>query len=149
MSNMGRLTVVFVLLVGAGCGGDAGPDCSMLMTLSLDPGQTIVSLSQGQRRELCDYSACQVGGYGARLSCSDGPSVTVSASQGACLSTTPTNPDCPATVQEFVSCMDAIRANPCVSTLFGDPACSAATDVACLTFRSAAVLMVTAAAPSP
>src|SRR5436190_20473361 len=99
MTNTRRLMVAFVLLEAIGCGGDAGPDCAKLMPLSLDPGQTVVSLSQEQRRELCDHSACLFGGYGAHLSCSSGPPVTLAANQSACLATTPTDPACAATVQ--------------------------------------------------
>jgi len=149
MSRARRLVVVFVLLAGAGCGGDAGPDCSKQMTLPVEPSLTIVSLSQSQRRELCDYAACMFGGYGARLSCSTGAAVTISGNQSACLATTPTDPACTATVQEFVGCMDAIRAKPCTSTFLGDPACAAVTTFACLTITPAAMLMATASAPSP
>jgi hypothetical protein len=144
-----RLTVALVLLTAMGCGGDAGPDCSKVMTLSVDPSQTVVSLSQEQRRELCDHSACLFGGYGARLSCRTESPVTISANQRACISTTPTNPECLATVQDYLGCMEAIRADPCTSTLFSNPACFAVTDFACLTLTAAAVLMVTAPSPGP
>ena len=119
------------------------------MTLPVDPSLTIVSLSQSQRRELCDHAACMFGGYGARPSCSTGPAVTISANQSACLATTPTDPACTATVQEFVGCMEAIRANPCTSTFLGDPACAAVTAFECLTITPAALLMAAASAPRP
>ena len=43
------------------------------------------------------------------------------------------NPACTVTVGEFTACMQAVRANPCVSTFLGDPACVNVTTISCLT----------------
>jgi hypothetical protein len=133
-----RLTMLFGVLAWFGCGGDA-LDCSMVSMQGLDPGQTIVSLSDGQRRQFCDVTACQVGGYGARASCSGGAPVTIAANQNTCVAQTPRDPACTATVQDMLDCTQALRASPCVSTLFGDPACAAVTDIACLTVTANAL----------
>jgi hypothetical protein len=142
VKRLTKLLVIVGMLVVAttGCGGDE-LDCSMLGTPTFSTSQTIVSLSQAQKGELCDHEACQVGGYGARLSCSSGPAVTVAKSRSACVTATPSNPDCTATVQELFDCMQAVSANPCTSTLFGDPACAAATAIECLTLTANAPSM--------
>ena len=59
-----------------------------------------------------------------------------------------TNPACTATLQDMLDCMQALRASPCVSTLFGDPACAAVTDIACVTVTANALSAGMAAAPS-
>ena len=146
MGRVERLAMLAGVLAVSGCGGDK-QDCSMVSSEGLDPGQTLVSLSDAHRRQICDYGACQVGGYGARPSCSGEEPVTVARSQSACLASSPTNPACTATVQDFIDCTQAIGASPCVSTLFFDPACTALTQTACVTFT--ANLMSTAMAAAP
>ena len=140
-----QLMMLFGVLAGLGCGGD-GPDCSMVNMEGLDPGQTIVSLSDAQRRQFCDLQACQVGGYGARASCSGGAPITIAANQNICVAQTPTDPACLATVRDMLECMQVLRASPCVSTLFGDPACAAVTDIACVTVTANALSAGMAAA---
>jgi hypothetical protein len=132
------------VLAVSGCGGSDRLDCSMVSMEDLDPGQTLVSLSEAHRRLLCDYGTCQLGGYGARKFCSGDQPITVARSQGACLASTPTNPACTATVQDLIGCAQVLNASPCSSTLFLDPACAAVTDAACVTVT--ANLMSTAMA---
>ena len=136
ISRVHRLTMLLAVLAASTCGGGDGLDCSMANMSTLDPGQTIVSLSQDQRREFCDDSACMFGGYGARVSCAGGAPITIARSQAMCLASTPTDPLCLATVQDYLDCTQTLRANPCASTLFSDPACAAVTAPNCLTFTS-------------
>jgi hypothetical protein len=142
-----RLAMLAGVLAASGCGSSDKLDCSMVSMEGLDPGQTIVSLSEAHRRLLCDYGSCQLGGYGARKFCSGGEPITVARSQSACLASTPTNPACTATVQDLLGCAEVLNASPCSSTLFLDYACAAVTDAACLT--SAAALMSTAMMSAP
>jgi hypothetical protein len=135
MLRVERLAMVAGVVAAFGCGSDK-QDCSMVSDEGLDRGQLLVSVSDAQRRQICDFDACSVGGYGARQSCSGGEPVTIARNQGACLASWPANPACTATVEDFFGCMEAVAASPCVSTLFSDPACSAATEIACLTFTS-------------
>ena len=136
MIRVERLAMLAGVLAGLGCGGGDKQDCSMVSAEGLDPGQTLVSLSDAHRRQICDYGACQVGGYGARPSCSGGQPVTVAANQNACLASSPTNPACTATVQDLINCTQVIGVSPCASTLFLDPACAALTDIDCVTFTA-------------
>src|SRR5215470_4785352 len=126
-----KTTLAFALsaLAVAGC-GDSKIDCSKV-NLSIPPSQMIVGLSTDQRKELCDFSACQVGGYGATLTCSTGPAVTVAGSQAKCVSQLPTNQACHATVADVMECFAAIDANPCISTALG-PDCEAVFVPECL-----------------
>jgi hypothetical protein len=131
------LTILCCVIGASGCGGgDAGTDCSKVSSAGLDPGQTAISLSLAQQQQLCDVTACQVGGYGVVLTCSSGPAVTAPTSQSDCLTKLPTmanNPACTVTVGEFMACMQAVNANSCVSTFLADPACVNVTTIACLT----------------
>ncbi|HKA88005.1 MAG TPA: hypothetical protein VKE22_10080 [Haliangiales bacterium] len=119
-------------LFAGGC-GHGGADCRADAGLTVPSTLMLVSLSSEQRNEVCDFTACRLGGYGAKLSCSSGPAVTLAGSQQQCVAQTPTNPACHATVDDLVRCVDAIRANPCTSTLFGSD-CAAVSDPACVTF---------------
>jgi hypothetical protein len=125
-----RTVALMVALAAAGCGG--GVDCSSAM-LNVSGSAMIVSLSADGKRSVCDYTACQVGGYGAKLSCASGPALTVAGSQQQCLAQLPTDPSCHATVDDLVACTAAIAANPCVGTLFSS-ACDAVSQPECLTF---------------
>jgi hypothetical protein len=120
-----------VALIAVGCGGDGAacrPDA-----LTVPSTLQLVSLSGVQRPDVCDYTACEVGGYGVTLSCPGGTAVTVASSQQQCLARWPSNAACHATVADLVDCTAAIRANPCASTLFGS-ACEAVSDPQCVTF---------------
>jgi hypothetical protein len=118
-------------LIAVGCGGDG--DACRSEALTVPSTLTLVSLPSEQRQQVCDFTACQVGGYGVKLSCSGGVAVTVASSQQQCLAQLPSNPACHATVGDLVGCTEAIRANPCTSTLFSS-ACDAVSAPECLTF---------------
>ena len=120
----------FTVLIAVGCGGDG--DACRSEALTVPSTLTLVSLSNEQRKEVCEFTVCQVGGYGVKLSCSGGVAVTVASSQQQCVAQLPSNPACDATVGDLVGCTEAIRANPCASTLFSS-ACDAVSDPACLT----------------
>lgn len=130
--------MILCCVAGAfGCGGgDSATDCSKVSMQGLDPAKLAISLSTAEQEQLCDVTACQVGGYGVVLSCSSGPAVTAPTSRSDCLTKLPTaskNPACAATVGEFTACMQAVSANPCVSTFLGDPACVNVTTISCVT----------------
>jgi hypothetical protein len=131
----GDLLLASLLL--ASCGGDgANLDCKMVTAAGTPPStSTVISLTPAQRAQLCDYVACQNGGYGAQPACANGPSVTFAGSRTECLSNIPANSGCLATVQDLLGCLDAIHASPCVSTFFGSSACEAVTQLECLTLR--------------
>lgn len=136
ISRVQRLTMFVGVLATSACGGgDGAPlDCSMTDLSTLDPNQTVVSLSQEQLVELCDGAACFFGGYGARVSCSgDDIPVTVARSRAKCVAGFPKDPLCAATVQNYIDCMQALRANPCETTIFLEPACHEVTDIYCVT----------------
>ena len=130
--------VAVVLLAAAGCGGDL--DCSKVM-LTLSGSEMIVGLSAQDQGALCDYTACQVGGYGAKLTCSSGPALTVASSKSKCIAQLPTNPACHATVDDLVMCTDAISANACVATLFSSE-CDAVSAPECLVITPGAEAML-------
>ncbi len=130
--------MILCCVAGAfGCGGgDSATDCSKVSMQGLDPAKLAISLSTAEQEQLCDVTACQVGGYGVVLSCSSGPAVTAPTSRSDCLTKLPTaskNPACAATVGEFTACMQAVSANSCVSTFLGDPACANVTTISCVT----------------
>jgi len=131
------LMILCCVVGGFGCGGgDSAVDCSKVTTLGLDPAKLAIALSPAEQAQLCDVTACQIGGYGVVLSCSSGPAVTAPTSRSDCLRKIPTqskNPACTTTVGEFVACMEAVQANPCASTFLGDPACINVTTINCVT----------------
>lgn len=128
-------------LFAVGCGGDG--DACRSGVLTVPSTLTLVSLSSDQREEVCDFTACQLGGYGARLSCSSGAPATVAGSRQQCVAQLPDNPACQATVDDLLRCVEAVRANPCASTLFGS-ACEAVSDPACLTFTPSGLAVAVA-----
>jgi hypothetical protein len=121
----------FTALIAVGCGGDG--DACRPEPFTVPSTLMLVSLSGDQGKEVCDFAACQVGGYGVKLSCPGGAAVTVASSQQQCLAQLPSNPACHATVGDLIRCIQAIRDNPCASTLFGSE-CEAVSDPECLTF---------------
>jgi hypothetical protein len=131
-----RSTLVLVWLGLAACGGGDDVDCKSVMTAGMPPASSLVaSLSMDQRVQLCDLAACQNGGCNVQRSCPNGPAVTFAPNREKCLSDTPTNPECRATVGDLLACLAAVRANSCVSTFLGSPACQPVTQFECLTFR--------------
>jgi hypothetical protein len=131
-------------LMTAGCGGGESMcqdhDCKTIAAMTMPADTTpVVSLTNAQRGLLCDQAACRNGGYGVQRSCSNGPSVTFSASCGECLSQWPTNPACHATVHDLMSCLVAIQVSPCVSTFLTSSACDEVTQFDCLTFKPTSV----------
>jgi hypothetical protein len=125
-------------LVGA-CGGEQHACTSA--PLAVDQTKRVATLTEAERRELCDWNTCQLGGYGAHLSCQSGPPVRVAPSQGSCLATVTNNQACQATVADLVRCIQAVRANPCQTTLLAGTACDAVTDFACVTFTPSALVV--------
>lgn len=123
-----RAFAVLAFVGFAGCGDSV--DCSKVM-LTLSGSEMIVGLSPADQRALCDYTACQVGGYGAKLSCTGGAAVTVAGSRSQCVAQLPTSSACHATVDDLVSCTDAIAADACISTLFSSD-CDAISAPECL-----------------
>ncbi len=132
-----RVFLAWVLMGAAGCGGNS-VDCAKAVPPS--GSDMIVGLSSADARALCDYTACQVGGYGAKLTCSSGPALTVASSQSKCVAQLPTNPACHATVDDLLGCTEAIAADACLSTLFSSD-CEAVSSVECLVITPGAGAM--------
>lgn len=117
------------LLVAPGCGGGGGGSsvvCTDASAPDVDPATKMIDLTPAQKAAYCDWWACQVGGYGAQLTCSSGPAVTVDGSQAECVSKAPTSASCQATLGDEIDCFRALAANPCQSTAFTSSACSSA-----------------------
>ncbi len=89
----------------------------------VDHAKKLIELTADEKIQVCDWGVCNVGGYGAMPSCSNGPAVIVAPNRESCLNQFPKNASCTATVQDQVDCVLAVAKNPCQSTLFGS-ACS-------------------------
>jgi hypothetical protein len=126
----------------AGC-GDEGSDVTCTgEPLALQAEKRVVVLSEGERAQLCDWSACQFGGYGAQPKCNGGMALTTAPTRGRCIGMTPTNPACQATVAEYARCIEALRASPCVETFLFGAECAAVTSIDCLVFTPNAMGIV-------
>jgi hypothetical protein len=123
----------------ASCGG-GGVDCSKVM-LTVDGSAQVSSLSDAQLADVCDFTACQFGGYNARVFCSTGPAVTVSSGRQQCIDNTSRNPSCTVTVDQLLQCIQAVSQNPCASTLTSNSACSAIFLSSCATIRAGGLTM--------
>jgi len=135
-TDLPRCAPLLAGLALLGCSGGDDLDCKAVTAMGAPPATApMVSLTGPERAQLCDFVACANGGYGVQRSCQSDQPVTFAGDRGQCLGQWPTNPECRATVQDLMSCMEAIRASPCVSTFLGSPRCSAVTEFECLTFR--------------
>src|SRR5262245_34116284 len=105
-----------VVLAAAGC-GEGAVDCSKVM-LTVDRSAVLSTLSAQDKGNVCDYGACQLGGYGAKVYCTDGTGiVTLTTGRQQCINNTTSNPTCTATVDDLLRCTEALRQSPCTSTL--------------------------------
>jgi hypothetical protein len=129
---VGRGLLAMLPLAGVlGCGGGDHLSCATTM-LEVEMTAPLVSLSEAEKSNLCDVSACRFGGYGTRTRCSTGPAVMIAASRQRCLAGTTTNPACTATVGDLLRCEDALKVSPCFLTLLQAPECAPLSDIACL-----------------
>jgi hypothetical protein len=98
----------FVLL-GAGCliscggGGrelpDPGPDAGV------DPSTTLSNATPAEQMQICEWIAGRLGGYGRRVTCSDGDYLSDAAS---CANLPPDPTDCYHTIGEVESCVNGV-----------------------------------------
>lgn len=128
MKRLGAF-VAWVLAISsciAGCGGgdDSSGHCSTTESPALDATEKLAVLTTAQKTTLCDWGACYLGGYGATLSCSNGPAATVTHDQQACLQSISVPSSCEATVQDQIDCLKAIHESPCSTTFFSNDACA-------------------------
>jgi hypothetical protein len=87
------------------------------------PTRTLNELNDIEKGKLCDWQASQIGGYGASPTCTDGPAVTVSGSQSACIRAIPSTASCDATVQDLIDCTYRLATEPCQTVLFTSAEC--------------------------
>ncbi len=105
-------------------GGDAGSDGGGLS--GLDQDKKVVDLNDGERRQLCDWTASIQGGYGVIRQC-DGGSVPSAPNQQACVDGVP-EANCDLTVAEYETCAVRFATDAC--TAFGSAECAPV--VACM-----------------
>ena len=111
----------------AGCSSadDSAPHCSSTAdTPALDATKKLALLTTAEKTTLCDWGACYLGGYGTTLSCANGTAASVAHDQQTCLQQSSVSSSCEATVQDQIDCIQAVHANSCEATLFGDGSCS-------------------------
>jgi hypothetical protein len=136
------LGCVIAAVALAGCGDEGSSVTCTGEALALQAEKRVVVLSEGERAQLCDWSACQFGGYGAQPKCNGGMALMTAPTRGRCIGMTPTNPACQATVAEYARCIDALRASPCVETFLFGSECAAVTSFDCLVFTPNAMGIV-------
>jgi hypothetical protein len=85
---------------GSGAAGGASP------TTGLDPSKRLDMLSPTERVTLCDFNAAKFGGYGKKIECGGGRTISGAfASQAECLAEWPTT--CAVTVATYEQCFNA------------------------------------------
>jgi hypothetical protein len=93
---------------GSGLGDDAALEASGPFADAslppIDPNARIVTLTNMQLGELCDWMETQLGGYGQVAQCSVG-SVQQPANQAVCVMEITFQPLCPVTVRDFETCI--------------------------------------------
>lgn len=102
--------------------GDAGPSTSTGPS-GVASERTLDSLTDAEKRKLCDWVAASLGGYGAKKTC--GGDVAVSAPEDAaeCMRTLP---PCDVKVAEVEACLKAWSSSDgCSLDFTRDPACKA------------------------
>jgi hypothetical protein len=129
-------------VAAAGCGDDCDSVTCTGAALAVQPEKRVVVLSEAERAQLCDWSACQFGGYCAQPKCNGGMALVTAPRRGRCIGMTPTNPGCQATIAEYARCIEALRASPCVETFILGSECAAVTTIECLVFTQSAMGIV-------
>jgi hypothetical protein len=129
--------VIAAIAITAGCGtasrssesrdgggdtstADVGPNIDELPPIDVaTPTMRIVDLSSSEQISLCDWTARELGGYGGIVSCPEDAADTMLAapiSLQDCVSVLEIGkwgPDCPLTVQDFMSCTNWQVDNVC------------------------------------
>lgn len=104
---------------------DGGPNlpCEKTPSSGLSSSATLAELTSAQRDTLCDWQACQLGGYGDKATCPQGLSTNPPASRAKCRQQWPEG--CSATVAELEACQTVIAADRCSGVLLKAPECAA------------------------
>lgn len=102
----------YVLAVSAAvaCGGHQAPSSSSSNSAgpNLDASKKLADLSVTDWQTLCDWTAQQQGGYGSTIVCDaggNGGSLSAPTDEATCVQEYAEGPNCPATVQQMVSCI--------------------------------------------
>ena len=101
------------LVALAACGGSSGTGkCGSAPSPAIESTTPVAQLTPMQGGELCDWSACILGGYGAHYACGGDTTVYAEPDQATCVSSM-ANATCTATIADFTGCLDAIAGDPC------------------------------------
>jgi hypothetical protein len=100
------------------CGGHASPASSSANSSgpNLDTSRRLADLSSADWQELCDWAAQEEGGYGNAIACdagSSGGSLAVPNDEPSCVAEYSVGANCPATVQQLVSCLQLLTRTWC------------------------------------
>ena len=125
---MESVLVVVVLLALAANLGACGSGDSTGGTSGVSASKQLVSLTDAEKGQLCDWSVAKFGGYGTRSGCTyplfsypdqaayvaDAPSAT-------------TTPSCQATVAQMEACVNSLPACPTLTDVGSSSQCAALT----------------------
>lgn len=124
-TNAGACGSNFVCSNGGKCADPPPPACTVTPTSGITGTKVMTTLSSSEKGTLCDWEACQLGGYGTSISCDSGIAANPKASQQACLSSFPGSA-CTATVAQVEACSKTVAANRCnVATALASAECQA------------------------
>ncbi len=86
-------------------------------------GRTLDSLSDAEKRKVCDWMAASLGGYGTRTSCGSGGSIGAPDDAADCVRGMP---ECALKVAELEACIEAWTSSDlCSFDFLNHPACKA------------------------
>ena len=95
---------VLLLTVAAGALSACGGDGSSSSGTGLPGTKRLDALSTDEKKQLCDYEAQRLGGYGQVVDCGGGLTLVADDSQASCLQQFPLV--CAATVSQAEACAD-------------------------------------------
>jgi hypothetical protein len=92
----------------------------------IESDRTLGSLTTAERGQVCDFTACGWGSYGAKEKCADGFSVSAPASKTECVAEASWSKCSTVTVAEYEACDKKMRADQCnaLEILTSDPDCA-------------------------
>jgi hypothetical protein len=107
--------------VACACGAKASTSSSSPNTsgLNLDSAKRLADLSATDWQSLCDWVAQEEGGYGNTIACDagNGGSLIAPTDESGCVAEYSEGPNCPATVQDMVLCIQNLTQTWCVTSM--------------------------------
>jgi hypothetical protein len=122
---MRRVLVVAILLALTSDLGACGSGGGTSGTSGVSASKRLVSLSDAEKGQLCDWTVAKFGGYGTRSGCNS--VLLLYSDQAACVADSAsltTTPNCQATVAQMEACVNSLPQCPTLTDIGNSPQCA-------------------------